>query len=257
MPIWAMNPLHFSVKRRYPGLFMAKEPEDNNNSDDNGNVIDMFTRKPLDEANQHQIIRIAPELDGMEMLYSNDANPGKLFSMKVLCWALMKDGTIDALIPWLNKVVPARELNDPLNGHWEGYFDKVHDHAFFEVPEHRAAELENAVNYYPPIEDADEVIIVQEIPDTIGTHAILTENQFKTIVLVHVTSWRLYSDGRVMAMVADDKKVENTPVLPGDECLFAAQDHEDFHYFFHYVIANKIKHGDPEALAAFTHLVEG
>ncbi|USE34240.1 hypothetical protein [Endozoicomonas sp. SCSIO W0465] len=249
--------LHFYTTELYPGLFMAKAPEDNNQPDDNsGNVIDMFTRKPLDEVNLHQIIRIAPELDGMEMLYSNDANPGKLFSMKILCWALMKDGTVDALIPWLNKVVPARELNDPLNGHWEGYFDKIHDHAFFDVPEHKVAELENTANYYPPLE-SDEAVIIQEIPDTIGTHAILTDDQFKTIVLVHVTSWRLYNDGRVMAMVADDKKVENTPVLPGDECLFAAQDHKDFHYFFHYVIANKIKHGDPEALAAFTHLVEG
>lgn len=234
---------------------MAREPEDKNQSDD-GNVIDMFTRKPLDEANLHQIVRIAPELDGMEMLYSNDANPGKLFSMKILCWALMRDGTVDALIPWLNKIVPARELNDPLNGRWEGYFDKVHDHAFFDVPDYKAAELENAATYYPAIE-SDEPAIVQEIPDTIGTHAIMTDDQFKTIVLVHVTSWRLFTDGRILAMVADDKKVENTPVLPGDECLFAAQNHEHFHYFFHYVIANKIKNGDPEALAAFTHLVEG
>ena len=235
---------------------MAKKPEDPEQGDDHSNVIDLFTRKPLDEVNHHQIIRLAPELDGMEMLYSNDANPGKLFSMKILCWALMKDGSVDALIPWLNKVVPARELNDPLNGHWEGYFDKLNDRAFFEVPNYKVIELESAISHFP-LDESEEVSIIQEIPDTIGTHAILTENQFKTIALIHVTSWRLYNNGKVHAMIADEKKIENTPILPGDESLFAAQEHKDFHYFFHYVIANKIKQGDAQALAAFTHLIEG
>ncbi|WP_067521750.1 hypothetical protein [Endozoicomonas ascidiicola] len=235
---------------------MTRKSEDNQTPSENDNVIDMFTRKPLDEVNIHQIIRIAPELDGMEMLYSNDANPGKMFSMKILCWALMKDGTIDAMVPWLNKVVPARELNDPLNGRWEGYFDKCHDQAFFDIPEHKVMELEQAETYYH-LNETEDKIVLQEIPDTIGTHAILTEDKFKSIILVHVTSWRLYNTGEMLAMVADDKKVENTPILPGDECLFAAQEHKDFHYFFHYLIANKIKSGDPEALAAFTHLVEG
>ncbi|MGB0359917.1 MAG: hypothetical protein ACPGEF_00685 [Endozoicomonas sp.] len=235
---------------------MTIKSEDNNSTTENDNVIDIFTRKSLDEVNMHQVIRIAPELDGMEILYSNDANPGKMFSMKILCWALMKDGTIDAMIPWLNKIVPARELNDPLNGRWEGYYDTTHAQAFFEIPEHKTLELEQAEDYYHP-KETEDTIILQEIPDTIGTHAILTEDKFKSIILVHVTSWRLYSTGEIFAMIADDKKVENTPVLPGDECLFAAQEHKDFHYFFHYLIANKIKSGDPEALAAFTHLVEG
>ncbi len=237
---------------------MAKKPENHSTLDDAASqgdkVIDMFTRKPLDETNLHQIIRLAPELDGMEMLYSNDANPGKLFSMKILCWALMKDGTIDALIPWLNKVVAARELQDPLNGRWEGYFDQARNHAFFEVPPHKVVELENAASYYQN-DDVDHDVIIQELPDTIGTHAILSNDKFKNIALIPVTSWRLFGDGRIVGMIADDKKVENTPVLPGDPCLLSAQERDDFHYFFHYLIANKIKHGDTEALAAFTHLI--
>ena len=82
--------------------------------DSDKNVIDLFTKKPVDESENNRIIRLAPELDGLEMLYSNDANPGKLFSMKILCWALKKDGTVDAMVPWLNKLVPAQELNDPI-----------------------------------------------------------------------------------------------------------------------------------------------
>ena len=34
------------------------------------NVIDIFTRKPLSELSNNKLIRIAPELDGLEMLYS-------------------------------------------------------------------------------------------------------------------------------------------------------------------------------------------
>ncbi|WOG29778.1 hypothetical protein [Endozoicomonas sp. 8E] len=223
--------------------------------DDEGNVIDLFTRKPVNETESEKIIRLAPELDGLEMLYSNDANPGKLFSMKILCWALKKDGTVDALVPWLNKLVPARELNDPLNGRWEGYYDSFHDHAFFEAPEYKRTELETAALYFQTKEE-DPDFILQEIGDNIGTHAILTEDNFHTLMLIHVTSWRLYNDGRIHAMLADEKKVETTPILPKDECLFPAQEHEDFKYFFHHIIANKIKHGDPDAIAAFTEMIE-
>ncbi len=219
------------------------------------NVIDMFTRKPVDDAEKKKIIRLAPENDGMEMLYSNDANPGKLFSMKILCWGLSKDGEVDAMIPWLNKLVCARELNDPLNGHWEGYYDKAHDQAFFEPPAYKVHELEEAATYFQTDQD-DPELIIQEIPDAIGTHAVMTEDQFRTILLLHVTSWRLYNDGRIQAMIADEQKVEKTPVLAGDDCLMPAQQHEHFHYFFHHVIANKLKQGDPDALSAFTSMID-
>ncbi|MCW7551532.1 hypothetical protein NX722_02505 [Endozoicomonas gorgoniicola] len=222
---------------------------------ENTNVIDLFTRKPLDENESSKIIRLAPEMDGMEMLYSNDANPGKLFSMKILCWALSKDGNVDAMVPWLNRLVPARELNDPLNGHWEGYYDSFHELAYFEPPEHKVAELESAASFYH-IDSEDPELALQEINDNIGTHAILSEDSFKTVVLVHVTSWRLFNDGRILAMVANEEEVDTTPILAGDECLYPAQDHENFRYFFHHIIANKIKKGDPDAISAFTKLVD-
>ncbi len=226
-----------------------------NKPDNDTNVIDLFTKKPVDESEGNRIIRLAPEFDGLEMLYSNDANPGKLFSMKILCWALKKDGTVDAMVPWLDKLVPAQQLNDPLNGHWEGYYDSFHDHAFFEPPGYKVTELETAAQYYDASEEKPELVL-QEISDNIGTHAILSEDNFSTLILIHVTSWRLYNDGRVHAMLADEKKVTTTPVLPKDDCLFPAQEHEDFKYFFHHIIANKIKRGDEEAIAAFSQLIE-
>ena len=48
----------------------------------NKNVIDIFTRKPLSELDDNPIIRIAAELDGLEILYSNadDQDTGALTS---------------------------------------------------------------------------------------------------------------------------------------------------------------------------------
>jgi len=71
-----------------------------------------------------------------------------------------------------------------------------------------------------------------------------------------VVSWRLHHDGALCGMLADPRKIENTPVLPGDECLYPAQSREEFRYFFQHQIANKLKAEDPEALAAISTLVE-
>jgi hypothetical protein len=46
-------------------------------------VIDIFTGKPTSELSDQKIIRVAAELDGLEMLYSNSENADKLFSIKI------------------------------------------------------------------------------------------------------------------------------------------------------------------------------
>jgi len=42
------------------------------------NVVDLFTRKTFSDLHNERFIRLAPELDGLEMLYSNDSNSEKL-----------------------------------------------------------------------------------------------------------------------------------------------------------------------------------
>ncbi len=222
---------------------------------DTENVIDLFTRMPLNELNKHKIIRLAPEHDGLEMLYSNQANPDKLFSMKVLCWALYSNGDIVGLVPWLNSIVAATKLDDPLHGQWEGYFDPGIDEVFNTPPLHKVVELETAAEYYE-YECNDPKDIIQEIPDTIGTHAVLSDDGFETLVLSEVISWRLYNDGTLHGMLINESEVHMTPVLPGDPCLYPAQLHNDFKYFFQHQIANKIKSHDPEALAAISLLID-
>ena len=116
-------------------------------------------------------------------------------------------------------------------------------------------ELETAADYYEYQCEHPEDII-QEVPDTIGTHAILSENGFQSLTLAEVISWRLFHDGTIQGMLADHNKIDSTPILPGDTCLYPAQDNPKFKYFFQHHIANKIKSQDPEAIAAISMLVD-
>ncbi len=219
------------------------------------NVIDIFTRKPLSEAQSNKLIRIAPELDGLEMLYCNADNKDKLYSVKVLAWGLRLSGEVVGLVPWLDELTPCDEINDPINGQWQGYYDEGVDEIFYSAPLHKIVELETAADYYEYQCDSDREII-QEMPDTIGTHAVLSADKFKSIILKEVVSWRLHQDGSVTGMLIDDDKVLSTPVLPGDDCLFEADQCDHFRYYFQHHIANKLKSKDPEALAAISLLVE-
>lgn len=217
------------------------------------NVYNIFTGRLVGEKNH--VLRIAPELDGLEMLYSNDSSPDKLFSLKVVNWALLEDGEIVGMVPWLNDIVPCPDINDPLNGRWEGYRDPRTNDIFYSAPQHKVAELNAAAEFYRH-RHFKENEIVQEIPDAIGTHAVLTENGFASFMLIEVLSWRLLGNGTVHAMLVNEHEISSTPVLPGDPCLYSAQDHAEFRYFFQHRIANKIKEQDPEALAAISMLIE-
>ena len=221
----------------------------------NNNVVDIFSGRPISDLDEERIIRLSPELDGLEMLYSNDASDGRLFSLQVLCWGLRENGEVVGLVPWLNQIMSCPELCDPLNGHWEGYYDPGIDDVFEAAPIHKVVELETAADYYEyQCESPDDII--QEVPDTIGTHAILSGDGFQNLTLAEVISWRLYNDGSISGMLANHNKVASTPILPGDNCLYPAQENPQFKYFFQHHIANKIKSQDPEAIAAISLLVE-
>ncbi len=226
-----------------------------NNNHNKDNVIDIFTQKPYSSSCNRRIIRLAPELDGLEMIYSNETSPEKLFSVKILCWALRADGEVVGLTPWLDDIAPCPLINDPVNGYWEGYFDPGSNEVFHEAPIHKIIELETAAEYYERDSQTDEDI-VQEIPDMIGTHAVLSSDGFKNLTLKEVVSWRLLSSGAIECMLIDDTKVVNTPVLPGDDCLYPCKTEEAFRYFFQHHIANKIKARDPEALEAISMLAD-
>lgn len=219
------------------------------------NVVDLFTGRPYAARHANRFIRLSPELDGLEMLYSNESSQDKLFTLKILCWGLRENGDVVGLVPWLNRLVAAPDIQDPLNGQWEGYYDPGIDEVFMEAPIHKIVELETAAEYYD-YECDNPTDVLQEIPDTIGTHAVLSDNGFRSLTLCEIVSWQLQYDGTLNGMLADPSKVVCTPVLPGDACLYPVHTRDDFRYYFQHQIANKLKSEDPEALAAIATLVE-
>jgi hypothetical protein len=216
-------------------------------------VVSIFTGKSINEAD-NPVIRIAPELDGIEMLYSNISSPNKLYSLKICCWAIHANGAVQGMVPWLNELMLCTEINDPLDGQWEGYRNPTCNEIFYQAPVYKVAELESAAHHFCPKGVKD--IVEQEIPDSIGTHAALTHNGFKTLTLIEVHSWRLNKNGKITALFVDGDQVQASPVLNGDRSLLEAQSHADFKYFFQHRMANKIKNQDPEAMAAISLLIE-
>ena len=219
------------------------------------NVVNIFTGQAWSPDLDTPFIRLAPELDGLEMLYTNSAHPDTSFSIKILCWGLRENGDIVGMVPWLDKIIPCPDISDPLGGKWEGYYDPRTEELFHDAPLHKALELEMAAEYYD-CNYANPDDVVQEIPDTIGTHAVVSNDGFKTLSLKEVVSWQLVNNGEIHALVADEKKVEATPVLAGDTSLYEVDSDTEFRYFFQHHIANKIKAKDPEALAAIAILSE-
>lgn len=225
------------------------------NSGARGKVIDLESRR-IRRDRPGRIVRIAPENDGIRTLYSNDRHPDHLVSLDIVGWALHETGAVSGLVPWLKDVVPAAQLADPLNGHCEGYWDPHREQVLTEAPAHKVAELESALQFFGSAR-ADHRIVVQTLPDSPGTHAVMSSDGFHTVNLVEVVAWQLRGDGRVLAMLADGEQITDTPILATDRCLFPAQEHAAFRYFFQHTVANQLKRREPEAMACLAVLAGG
>jgi hypothetical protein len=168
---------------------------------------------------------------------------------------MAEDGTIAAVVPWLNKATSCLDLNDEHYGKWQGYYNPVTQEIFDEAPQHKVLELNSAVDYFGGL-DGDPDSIMQEIPDTIGTHAMLNDHDKSHLILTDVLSWKLLGDGHLEAMIINEDLVKETPILPGSSCLYPVSENPDFRYFFQHHIANQIKSEDPDALAAIALLLD-
>ena len=224
-------------------------------SDKKYNIVDIFSQMGPNPQVTQKIIRIVPETDGIEMLYSNDSNPEKLYTMKILCWCLDSAGHIDAMVPWLTDLVCCQMLDDPLNGQWRGYYDKQNNRVLYEPPLHKIIELESSHDYYKNSEIPHHAKgVVQEIPDHIGTHATFKNDENAELSLQEVVSWCLDHNGTISAMIADRSQAKMSPILTQDSCLKSTKKSHCTSYFFHYIVANKIKNGDAEVMKAFNKL---
>jgi hypothetical protein len=224
------------------------------------NIFDIFTGLNISSRPQPQrIVRVSPEVDGICMLYSSFTNDSKLYCMKLLCWALRQDGSVDGMVPWFDGLRCCDSLYDPDIGQWEGYLAPNNDSVFFGPPAHKILELESAVQFFSkrqPQDSDDPERPLQEIPDTIGTHALLVDAQRHHLTLSEVISWRLNQNGTMQAMLADQTKAHDTPILPGASCLYPAESHPQFRYLFQHRIANQIKAEEPQAMEAIALLMK-
>ncbi|MDR5906756.1 hypothetical protein [Franzmannia qiaohouensis] len=216
-------------------------------------VIDLEVMRQRLHA-KRRLVRLAPELDGLEMLYHLASDPDTLYGMPLLAWGLRDDGEVVGLVPWMEALTPCHQLDDPEYGHFVGFRDPETEEIFTHPPEHKQYELEHAAAYFD-YEETDASTLIQQLPDTQGTHALCMDEDGQPWQLKQVFGWRLYSDGQVEALLVDENKVESTPVLPGDACLYPGHSRHRMVYFFQRVIANRIKDEDPTTLEALALMV--
>lgn len=227
-----------------------------------------------------RIVRISSELDGMEALYNSDLSQEHLFSVKILFWALLDNGQVCAIVPWLKDIVTTHRFEKSTgasapDGQWQGYYDTHQERIFFTAPEHKSKELELAHQFYasqqplkdlhfPPkvqsrsksegLESKPEHII-QELPDHLGTHAAFKHQGRKGFHLKPIISWQLTSSGTLQAMVPKTEDPDITP-LPGSHELTPAELNSEFRYYFQHSIATRIKLQDPNAMTVVSLLID-
>lgn len=234
---------------------------------DTSNVINLFTGAELEEEALTRIVRVCAETNGARMLYATLDQPERLVAVPILCWALLEDGSVTGMVPWLDEVLPCYEIEQKYSISWEGYYCSIVEDFFFDPPAEVTAQLSIAARFNgkllnkAPLQNSSAALaeqeewqIIQEIPDPIGTHALLLNENSDQMVLTSVISWTLDDNGRLHGMLADDNSIEKLPVLPGDNCLFCAEEDPNFKCFFQRDIAEQIRLQNPETMQAIEQL---
>ncbi|WP_048307408.1 hypothetical protein [Halomonas sp. PR-M31] len=216
-------------------------------------VIDLDAMRHRLKA-KRRLVRLAPELDGLEMLYHLSSDAKTLYGMPLLAWGLREDGEVVGLVPWMEALTPCHDLDDCEQGCFAGYRDPETDEIFHSAPEHKVFELEHAAAYFD-YEETNEPTLLQQLPDTLGTHALCLNDDEGPWQLKQVFGWRLYSNGSVESLLVDSTLVDSYPVLAGDDCLYPGRSRHSVVYFFQRAIANRIRQEDPITLEALACMV--
>ena len=216
-------------------------------------VIDLDTMRQKRQARQ-RLIRLSPERDNLEMVYSLASTPEPLYGLPILAWGLRENGDVVGLVPWMETLTPCDQLDDAEYGCFIGYRDPETEELLESPPLHKICELEQAAAYFDYEETLDTTLI-QQLPDTLGTHALCIDDKSQPWQLKQVFGWRLYSDGNVEALLADESLAQSTPILPGDACLYPGHSRHKLIYFFQRSIANRIREQDPQTLEALAMMV--
>lgn len=248
---------------------MQSETTSTNN---NNNVINLFTGQSIVEPTQSSIIQICPENSGIKMLYANHNKPERLISVPVLCWGIRNDGETVGIVPWIGEIRDCTRIEETHDISWEGYYLESTGTIFSAPPEPMVAQLATAMRFIPdnkkgepknplpnnPLPNKgsdDEKNVAQEIPDLIGTHALIINADAQSLLLTPVVSWALDEVGEIHGMLVNEDTVEKTPVIPGDDCLYSAASNPKFCCYFQREIAEQIRLGHPETIEAIEKLL--
>ncbi|MCM2970902.1 hypothetical protein [Larsenimonas suaedae] len=226
------------------GAIMQRQP---------AKVIDLSEMRERYKA-QHHIVRLAPELDGLQMVYQVASDPDAAYAMPILGWAMKSNGDVVGVVPWLDSLVDCETIDDPEHGVFLGYRDPETDDVFDVAPSHKQMELEHSAAYFD-YEPTNEKTLLQSLPDTQGTHALCVDESDGPWQLKQVYGWQLYNDGSIEALLVDDEAVQHTPILMGDDCLYPGKSRHEMIYFFQRTIANRIKEQDPDTMNALAIMV--
>ena len=250
----------------------------------NHNVINLFTGQTIVSPTQHSIIQICPESSGIKMLYANLDQPERLISVPILCWGMRSDGETVGIVPWVGEITDCTSIDKDFDIRWEGYYQENTETIFSEPPQAVVAQLVTAMRFLteqPNMaesrsrvkikpstnkdsanndsanneKDNSKKSVRQEIPDLIGTHALILNQDSQSLLLTPVVSWVLDIEGEIHGMLVDEKSVEKTPVIPGDDCLYYAASHPGFCCYFQRDIADQIRLRNPETIAAIEKLL--
>lgn len=253
------------------------------------NVINLFTGQTIVTPTKHSILQICPESSGIKMLYANLNQPERLISVPILCWGMRSDGETVGIVPWVGDITDCTCIDNDFDIRWEGYYQENTETIFSEPPQAVVAQLVTAMRFLPEQTDDNasgsrvgshaeshvgshvqikpstntlsdsknktDKSIRQEIPDLIGTHALILNQDNQSLLLTPVVSWALDLEGEIHGMLVDEKSVEKTPVIPGDDCLYYAASHPGFCCYFQRDIADQIRLRNPETIAAIEKLL--
>jgi len=223
---------------------LFKKPSKNLTDNTNAEVVSLFSGQVYQPNRDHKIVRLSPEFDHIEALYSDSHGNGEeVYRANILFWALLSNGSVVGMIPWLDRLIFCNELIYPGIGAFLGYFDPGVNELLTVVPEHKYTELKSAADHFHSVTGNEEVI-VQELPDTSGTHVIFSVDQLQSFTMREVFSWQLLSSGKTQATVINLQDVESWPVLMGDAALSVCQDDEEFYGFLQYQVAVALKQND-------------
>ena len=242
-------------------------------SANNNNVINLFTGQAIVRPTKHSIVQICPETSDFKMLYANQGQLERLISVPILCWGMRSDGETVGIVPWVGDITDCTTIDNDFDISWEGYYEESTKTIFSKPPEAVVAQLTTAMRFVKtairPVSrngndtkvskktttKESEKSITQEIPDLIGTHALILNSEAHSLILTPVVSWALDLQGEIHGMLVNEKAVEKTPVIPGDDCLYYAASNPNFCCYFQRDIADQIRLRNPETIAAIEKLL--